>query len=84
MDRRQGQRQLGKDGLEGSSALRAADRAADPDRRHVDLAFCALAMYLLLPPANPDLDFVTLSVVFILATLLTALPAALFQKRLGV
>lgn len=35
----------------------------------VDLAFCALAMYLL-APSNPDLDFVTLSVVFILATLL--------------
>jgi uncharacterized membrane protein YbhN (UPF0104 family) len=35
----------------------------------VDLGFCALAMYLL-APSNPDLDFVTLSVVFILATLL--------------
>ena len=35
----------------------------------VDLGFCALAMYLL-APAHPDLDFVTLSVVFILATLL--------------
>ncbi|MDO8980916.1 MAG: YbhN family protein [Afipia sp.] len=35
----------------------------------VDLAFCALAMYLL-APSNPNLDFVTLSVVFILATLL--------------
>lgn len=35
----------------------------------VDLGFCALAMYLL-APSHPDLDFVTLSVVFILATLL--------------
>lgn len=35
----------------------------------VDLGFCALAMYLL-APNSPDLDFVTLSVVFILATLL--------------
>ena len=35
----------------------------------VDLGFCAMAMYLL-APSHPDLDFVTLSVVFILATLL--------------
>ncbi|TXJ09913.1 MAG: UPF0104 family protein, partial [Afipia sp.] len=35
----------------------------------IDLGFCALAMYLL-APSSPDLDFVTLSVVFILATLL--------------
>jgi uncharacterized membrane protein YbhN (UPF0104 family) len=35
----------------------------------VDLGFCALAMYLL-APNSPDLDFVTLAVVFILATLL--------------
>ena len=35
----------------------------------VDLGFCALAMYLL-APVSPDLDFVTLAVVFILATLL--------------
>ena len=35
----------------------------------VDLGFCALAMYLL-APTSPDLDFVTLAVVFILATLL--------------
>lgn len=35
----------------------------------VDLGFCAFAMYLL-APASPDLDFVTLAVVFILATLL--------------
>ncbi len=35
----------------------------------VDLGFCALAMYLLLPP-NPHIDFVSMAVVFILATLL--------------
>ena len=35
----------------------------------VDLGFCALAMYLL-APTSPALDFVTLAVVFILATLL--------------
>src|SRR6266567_5486382 len=35
----------------------------------VDLGFCALAMYLLMP-ANPPIDFLSLAVVFILATLL--------------
>ncbi|GLH79617.1 membrane protein [Bradyrhizobium sp. SSBR45G] len=35
----------------------------------VDLGFCALAMYLLVP-SNPPIDFLSLSVVFILATLL--------------
>jgi uncharacterized membrane protein YbhN (UPF0104 family) len=35
----------------------------------VDLGFCALAMYLLMPSA-PPIDFLSLSVVFILATLL--------------
>ena len=35
----------------------------------VDLGFCALAMYLLMP-AEPHIDFVSLAVVFILATLL--------------
>lgn len=35
----------------------------------VDLGFCALAMYLLIP-ANPPIDFLSLAVVFILATLL--------------
>jgi uncharacterized membrane protein YbhN (UPF0104 family) len=35
----------------------------------VDLGFCALAMYLLVP-SNPQIDFLSLSVVFILATLL--------------
>src|SRR5260221_3691551 len=34
-----------------------------------DLGFCALAMYLLMP-AQPGIDFVSLAVVFILATLL--------------
>ena len=35
----------------------------------VDLGFCALAMYLLMP-AEPRIDFISLAVVFILATLL--------------
>jgi uncharacterized membrane protein YbhN (UPF0104 family) len=35
----------------------------------VDLGFCALAIYLLMP-AQPGIDFVSLAVVFILATLL--------------
>src|ERR1041385_4325990 len=35
----------------------------------VDLGFCALAFYLLMP-VHPDLDFVSVAVVFILATLL--------------
>jgi glycosyltransferase 2 family protein len=35
----------------------------------VDLGFCALAMYLLMP-ASPEIDFMSLAVVFILATLL--------------
>src|SRR5689334_5106956 len=35
----------------------------------VDLGFCALAMYLLVP-ATPQIDFLSLAVVFILATLL--------------
>jgi len=35
----------------------------------VDLGFCAFAMYLLMP-AQPEIDFVSVSVVFILATLL--------------
>jgi uncharacterized membrane protein YbhN (UPF0104 family) len=35
----------------------------------VDLGFCAFAMYLLMP-AEPGIDFVSLAVVFILATLL--------------
>jgi hypothetical protein len=35
----------------------------------VDLGFCATAMYLLMP-ANPPIDFLSLAVVFILATLI--------------
>jgi uncharacterized membrane protein YbhN (UPF0104 family) len=35
----------------------------------VDLGFCALAFYLLMP-VHPDIDFVSVAVVFILATLL--------------
>jgi glycosyltransferase 2 family protein len=35
----------------------------------VDLGFCAMAMYLLMP-SQPPIDFVSLAVVFILATLL--------------
>src|SRR6202161_3191587 len=35
----------------------------------LDLGFCAMAMYLLMP-MQPDIDFISLAVVFILATLL--------------
>jgi glycosyltransferase 2 family protein len=35
----------------------------------LDLGFCAMAMYLLMP-AQPGIDFLSLAVVFILATLL--------------
>jgi glycosyltransferase 2 family protein len=35
----------------------------------IDLGFCACAMYLLMP-MQPDIDFISLAVVFILATLL--------------
>ena len=35
----------------------------------VDLGFCALAMYILMP-SNPHIDFLSLAVVFILSTLL--------------
>jgi hypothetical protein len=35
----------------------------------VDLGFCALAMYLLMP-SDPPIDFLSLAVVFILSTLL--------------
>jgi hypothetical protein len=35
----------------------------------VDLSFCAFAMYLLMP-VQPHIDFISLAVVFILATLL--------------
>jgi glycosyltransferase 2 family protein len=35
----------------------------------IDLTFCALAMYILMP-SQPDIDFLSLAVVFILATLL--------------
>jgi uncharacterized membrane protein YbhN (UPF0104 family) len=35
----------------------------------IDLAFCALAMYMLLPP-QPQIDFIALAVIFVSATLL--------------
>ena len=35
----------------------------------IDLSFCALAMYVLLPDA-PDIDFIKLAVIFVSATLL--------------
>ena len=57
-----GRRELGKDGWK--VILPSA-----PLTFLVDLGFCAMAMSLL-APSHPDLDFVTLSVVFILATLL--------------
>ena len=63
-----GRRQLGKDGW--MVALPSAPLTIVQILIGVvDLGFCALAMYLL-APANPNLDFVTLAVVFILATLL--------------
>lgn len=61
-------RQLGKDGWKvelPSAKLTLLQIAIGV----VDLGFCALAMYLLMP-AEPHIDFVSLSVVFILATLL--------------
>ena len=64
----QGRRKLGKDGWKvhlPSAPLTVLQILIGV----VDLGFCALAMYLL-APSSPDLDFVTLSVVFILATLL--------------
>lgn len=63
-----GRRQLGKDGWKvylPSAPLTVLQILIGV----VDLGFCAFAMYLL-APSSPDLDFVTLSVVFILATLL--------------
>ncbi len=63
-----GRRELGKDGWKvvlPSAPLTGLQILIGV----VDLGFCALAMYLL-APSSPDLDFVTLSVVFILATLL--------------
>lgn len=61
-------RQLGKDGWKvvlPSARLTLLQIAIGV----VDLGFCALAMYLLMP-AQPQIDFVSLAVVFILATLL--------------
>ena len=63
-----GRRKLGKDGWKvhlPSAPLTVLQIVIGV----IDLGFCALAMYLL-APSSPDLDFVTLSVVFILATLL--------------
>ncbi len=47
----------------------------------IDLGFCACAMYLLMP-TQPDIDFISLAVVFILATLLGF--ASLAPGSLGV
>jgi uncharacterized membrane protein YbhN (UPF0104 family) len=61
-------RQLGKDGWKvvlPSARLTLLQIAIGV----VDLGFCALAMYLLMP-SQPPIDFMSLSVVFILATLL--------------
>ena len=61
-------RQLGKDGWKvvlPSAKLTLLQIAIGV----VDLGFCALAMYLLIP-TDPGIDFVSLAVVFILATLL--------------
>ncbi len=64
----QNRRQLGKDGWKvvlPSARLTLLQIAIGV----VDLGFCALAFYLLMP-AQPHIDFVSLAVVFILATLL--------------
>lgn len=64
----QNRRELGKDGWKvvlPSAKLTLLQIAIGV----VDLGFCALAMYLLMP-AQPYIDFVSLAVVFILATLL--------------
>ena len=64
----QNRRQLGKDGWKvvlPSAKLTLLQIAIGV----VDLGFCALAIYLLMP-AQPYIDFVSLAVVFILATLL--------------
>jgi len=50
----------------------------------VHLGFCALAIYLLMP-ATPSIDFISLLVMFILATLLSVLsllPAAVFDSTM--
>ena len=63
-----GRRELGKDGWKvvlPSARLTLLQIAIGV----IDLGFCAMAIYLLVP-ANPHIDFVSLSVVFILATLL--------------
>jgi uncharacterized membrane protein YbhN (UPF0104 family) len=64
----QNRRQLGKDGWKvvlPSAKVTLLQIAIGV----VDLGFCALAFYLLMP-AQPSIDFVSLAVVFILATLL--------------
>ncbi len=64
----QNRRQLGRDGWKvvlPSAKLTLLQIAIGV----VDLGFCALAMYLLVP-SDPGIDFVSLAVVFILATLL--------------
>ena len=64
----QNRRQLGKDGWKvvlPSAKLTLLQIAIGV----IDLGFCALAFYLLIP-AQPHIDFVSLAVVFILATLL--------------
>ena len=54
--------------LESGAALGAADAAADPDRRGRSRLLRAGDVSLM--PAQPGIDFVSLAVVFILATLL--------------
>jgi uncharacterized membrane protein YbhN (UPF0104 family) len=49
--------------------LTMGDRRRELGQNVVDLGFCAMAMYLLMP-AQPGIDFISLAVVFILATLL--------------
>src|SRR6202158_5016438 len=64
----EGRRELGQDG--GKVMLPSAPLTLVQILIGVlDLGFCAMAMYLLMP-AQPGIDFISLAVVFILATLL--------------
>jgi uncharacterized membrane protein YbhN (UPF0104 family) len=62
-------RELGQHRLEGGACPSARLTLVQILIGVVDLGFCAMAMYLLMP-AQPGIDFISLAVVFILATLL--------------
>src|ERR1700722_17099980 len=61
-------RQLGQNGWKGGLPPARLSLLQSPIGV-VDLGFCSCAMYLLMP-TQPDIDFISLAVVFILATLL--------------